>query len=219
MRELIMGLSAPIPPRDDPHAGAAWADTPADVVLEQAQRAAAGGDVPRARELVDSVLNRSGLSAGEQLDAWEIALEVGVLEGDVAAAEEAVGQLAARAPIGAVRQRIRMTFLRHPGDVDLENRLLQRAEEAASSGVAPTTSGMGEDAAGQAGGAAPVPDDARVHYLDPTTPSGPPGSIVPAPSLRALLEKLQVAGEDDDAAAEEDPGAPDPESLRLFTEG
>lgn len=125
-----MGLSAPMPPGDDPHAGAAWADTPVDVVLAQAQGAAAGGDLPRASELASSVLRRPGVGSADLADAWALQLEIAVLEGDETAAAEAVDQLAVCAPIGDVRQRVRMVWVRHRGDVGWENRLLERAERA-----------------------------------------------------------------------------------------
>jgi tetratricopeptide (TPR) repeat protein len=126
-----MGLSAPMPPGEDPHAGAAWAHTRVDVVLAQAQGAAAGGDLPRARELAGSVLRRPELVPADLADAWALHLEIAVLEGDETAAAEAVDQLAARVPIGDVRQRVRMVWVRHRGDVGWENRLLERAERTA----------------------------------------------------------------------------------------
>lgn len=126
-----MGLSAPNPPGEDPHASNAWADTPVDVVLAQAQGAAAGGDLPRARELAESVLRREGVPGGDLADAWALHLEIAVLEGDEPAAAEAVDRLAALVPIGVVRQRVRMVWMRHRGDVAWENRLLDRAERRA----------------------------------------------------------------------------------------
>jgi hypothetical protein len=199
IKELIMGLSAPTPPSDDAHAGAAWADTPADVVLEQAHGAAAGGDLPRARALIESVVRRPGLSAGEQIDAWALALEVRVLDGDHDGAGDAVDQLARLATIGDVRQRIRMVWLRHPGDAELENRLLQRAERAASAG------------------------DAARAATDPAEGQRT-AAAEPAPSIQALLASLKADdGEEDEAPGladgPEHPGEPDPEALLLFTEG
>ena len=75
-----MGVSPPPPPGEDPHAGHAWAETPVDILLEQAQGAAAGGDLPRARGLLEGVLRRP-LGAREEADAWDVALEIAVLCG------------------------------------------------------------------------------------------------------------------------------------------
>lgn len=127
---MIMGLSSAQHPAEDPHAAASWAEAAADLLLEQAKEAASGGDVPRARSLVESVLRRSSLRPHEEADAWDLALEIAVLCGDAHGADEAVDQLSARLPVGEVRQRIRMAWMSHPADVAWENALLERAESA-----------------------------------------------------------------------------------------
>lgn len=203
-----MGVSSPTPPGEDPHAGAAWAETPADVLLEQARHAAAGGDVPRARGLMESVLRRRSITDGEAADAWDLALEVAVLDGLHDEADHAVDQLAARLPLGEVRQRIRMVWVRHQADVTWENALLQRAEAAAAGGV--------RDGAA----AADLPlTETRYQRPRRAREAGAPSSgeedPAPAPSVLRLLDAI---GADDDDEPE-DAGLPDPESAALFYEG
>lgn len=136
--ELIMGVSVPNPPEDDPHADAVWAETQADVLLLEARAAAAGGDLPRATSLVESVLARSSLREPDAADAWDLTLEIAVIEGDAARAEAAVDQLASRMPIGEARQRIRMVWVRHRADAVWENALLERAEAAFARKMSPS---------------------------------------------------------------------------------
>lgn len=205
-----MGVSSPTPPGEDPHAGAAWAETPADVLLEQARTAAAGGDLPRARALVESVLRRSSLDDGEVADAWDLALEVAVLDGRPDEADHAVDQLAARLPIGEVRQRIRMVWVRHQADVTWENALLQRAESAAAGG--------GREAAADAD--LPLTE---TRYQRPrrgreagALSSAGAGDDPPAPAP-SVLRLLDAIGADDDE--EVDAGLPDAESAALFYAG
>ena len=205
-----MGVSSPTPPGEDPHAGAAWAETPADVLLEQARTAAAGGDLPRARGLVESVLRRRSLTDGDAADAWDLALEVAVLDGRPDEADHAVDQLAARLPIGEVRQRIRMVWVRHQADVTWENALLQRAESAAAGGRR------------EAGADADLPLT-ETRYQRPrrgreagAQSSAPAGDDPPAPAP-SVLRLLDAIGADDDD--EEDAGLPDAESAALFYEG
>lgn len=210
-----MGASSPTPPGEDPHASAAWAETSPDVLLEQARAAASGGDLPRARGLVESVLRRPSLSDAEAVDAWDLALEVAVLGGLHDEADRAVDQLAARLPIGEVRQRIRMTWVRHQADVIWENALLQRAEAAVGGERRPPVVAGGRRDAADDGGLPRT--DAR--YRPRRTgqgrgrSSGPvrEGPLAPALSVRRLLDAL---GEDD-----EDAGLPDPDSAALFFEG
>jgi tetratricopeptide (TPR) repeat protein len=205
-----MGVSSPTPPGEDPHAGAAWAETPADVLLEQARTAAAGGDLPRARALVESVLRRRSLDDGEAADAWDLALEVAVLDGRPDEADHAVDQLAARLPIGEVRQRIRMVWVRHQADVTWENALLQRAEVAAVGG--------GREAAADAD--LPLTETRyqrprRGREAGALSSAGPADDApAPAPSVLRLLDAI---GADDDE--EVDAGLPDAESAALFYEG
>lgn len=194
-----MGASSPTPPGEDPHAGAAWAETPVDILLEQAQGAAAGGDLPRARALVESVLRRGSLTDGETADAWDLSLELAVLGGRHEDADRAVDQLAARLPIGEVRQRIRMVWVRHKADVTWEHALLDRAEAAAA----------GRDRGGEGQTAEP---DAPLTGTRYQRPRG--GRDAPAPSVLRLLEA--IGAEDDEP---DDPGLPDPESAALFREG
>lgn len=206
-----MGVSSPTSPGDDPHAGDAWAETPVEVLLEQAQGAAAGGDLPRARGLVEGVLRRPSLDGAEAADAWELSLEVAVLSGSHDVADRAVDRLATLLPIGEARQRIRMVWVRHQADVTWENGLLERAEAAAAEARREDASGSGSeaqltgtryqrsrrggerDAAAVAGG------------LDPA----------PAASVLRLLEAIGAADDDEPG----DPGVPDPESAALFYEG
>lgn len=204
-----MGVSSPTPPGEDPHAGAAWAETPAEVLLEQARTAAAGGDLPRARALVESVQRRGSLTDGEVADAWELALEVAVLDGRPDEADHAVDQLAARLPIGEVRQRIRMVWLRHQADVTWENALLQRAESAAAGGV--------REAA-----ADPDLPLMETRYQRPrrgtgALPSAAAGDDAPAPAA-SVLRLLDAIGTDDEEEVV-DAGLPDAESAALFYEG
>lgn len=194
-----MGVSSPTPPGEDPHAGAAWAETPVDVLLEQAQGAAAGGDLPRARTLVESVLRRHSLSGGDAAGAWDLSLELAVLGGRHDDAEHAVDQLAARLPIGEVRQRIRMVWVRHKADVTWEHALLERAEAADA----------GRERGGEGRASEP---DAPLTGTRYQRPRGGPDA--PAPSVLRLLEAI---GADDDGP--DDPGLPDPESAALFREG
>lgn len=205
-----MGVSSPTPPGEDPHAGAAWAETPADVLLEQARTAAAGGDMPRARGLVESVLRRRSLAGGEAADAWELALEVAVLDGRHDEADHAVAQLATQLPIGEVRQRIRMVWVRHQADVTWENALLQRAEAAAAGGVREAAADVD----------LPLTE---TRYQRPrrgreagALSSGAPGEEAPAPAP-SVLRLLDAIGAADDEP--EDAGPPDPESAALFCEG
>jgi tetratricopeptide (TPR) repeat protein len=208
-----MGVSSPTPPGEDPHAGAAWAETPVDVLLEQAQGAAAGGDLPRARTLLEGVLRKRSLTSGEEADAWDLSLELAVLGGRHDDAEDAVDQLAARLPIGEVRQRIRMVWVRHKADVTWEHALLERAEAAAAA------RGRGGEAR------APEPNAplTGTRYQRPPGGRSTParaggvsgsGDSAPLPSVLRLLEAIGADGDDAD-----DPGLPDPESAALFREG
>lgn len=204
-----MGVSSPTPPGEDPHAGAAWAETPADVLLEQARTAAAGGDLPRARALVESVQRRGSLTDGEAADAWDLALEVAVLDGRPDEADHAVDQLAAWLPIGEVRQRIRMVWLRHQADVTWENALLQRAESAAAGGV--------REAA-----ADPDLPLMETRYQRPRRGTGAlssaaAGDDAPAPAA-SVLRLLDAIGADEEEEVV-DAGLPDAESAALFYEG
>lgn len=195
-----MGVSAPTPPGDDPHAAASWAGSPVDVLLEQARAAASGGDLPRARELAESLLRRDSLPDADQAETWALMLEIAVLGGHREDADVAVDELAALLPIALVRQRIRMVWVRHQADVTWEIALLERAE-AGADGEAPPT--------------APEADGTLLGSRYRGRPGGDPddnGGVPPAGSVLRLLEAI---GSDD----EEGPGEPDEESARLFREG
>jgi tetratricopeptide (TPR) repeat protein len=199
-----------MPPAEDPHADAAWAETPVVVLLEQAQAAAAGGDLPRAHALAESVLRRRALSDGEAADAWDLSLELAVLGGRHDEADHAVDQLAARLPIGEVRQRIRMVWVRHQADVGWENALLERAEAAAAGGARRPA----------AGGPEPDAPLTESRYQRPrrgrdVSRTGS-GARDPAPES-SVLRLLEAIGADDDDEAEA--GVPDPASAALFYEG
>lgn len=201
-----MGVSSPPPPAEDPHAGASWAESPVEVLLEQARGAAAGGDLPRARSLVDGVLRRRSLTESEAADAWDLSLEVAVLCGDSDGANAAVDELAARLQIGEVRQRIRMVWVHHQADVTWENALLERAE-AAAGGAQRARSAESEAEASLTG----------TRYQLPRRPGGgaPAGrgeEPGPEPSVLRLLEAIGSDAADDD----EDAGVPDPEAAELF---
>jgi tetratricopeptide (TPR) repeat protein len=127
IRELIMGVPPATPPGEDPHAAAAWAETPFDTVLEQAEEAVASGDLPRALMLVETVLRRPSLSVRESADAWDLRLGIAVSEGDRAAAGRAVEEMAARLATGEVRQRVRMAWQGRAPDPEFENALLALA--------------------------------------------------------------------------------------------
>ena len=208
-----MGVSSPTPPGEDPHAGAAWAETPADVLLEQARTAAGGGDLPRARGLMESVLRRRSLTDGEAADAWDLALEVAVLDGRHDEADHAVDQLAARLPIGEVRQRIRMVWVRHKADVTWEHALLERAESAAGGGDRKPAADAGADL--------PLTETRYQrprHGREAGSPSsGASAEEGPAPAA-SVLRLLDAIGADDDDEPE-DAGLPEPESAALFYEG
>lgn len=205
-----MGVPSPTPPREDPHAGAAWAETPVVVLLDQAQAAAAGGDLPRARALAESVLRRQALSDGEAADAWDLSLELAVLGGRHDEADQAVDQLAARLRIGEVRQRIRMVWVRHQADVAWENALLERAEAAAAGGARRPAEGPHDPDALLSESRYQTPRQGR------DAPHGGPPARKPAPEP-SVLRLLEAIGADDDD--ETDVGAPDPASAALFYEG
>lgn len=201
-----MGVSTPTPPGDDPHADAYWAEAAPEVLLEQARAAAAGGDLPRARSLADGLLRRE-LGDAEQVETWDLRLEIAVLADDHDEADEAVDQLAARLSLAQVRQRIRMLWVRHRADVTWEIALLGRAE--ASAGAAAP---------------APVPDESdgallgsRYRMRQGSDVAGDQVDPPPAGSVRRLLEAL--GDEEDDDGEGADAGAPDPDSVRLFTDG
>lgn len=202
-----MGVAPPTPPGEDPHAGHAWAETPVDILLEQAQGAAAGGDLPRARGLLDGVLRRP-LGGREEADAWDVALEIAVLSGLHEDADRAVDRLAALLPIGEVRQRIRMVWVRHQADVTWENALLERAEAAAAGR---------RDALPEPGGEAPLTGSRyqRTRRGRAAEAEQEGGDPEPEPSVLRLLDAIG-AGDDDEP---EDAGSPDPESAALFYEG
>jgi tetratricopeptide (TPR) repeat protein len=200
-----MGVSTPTPPGDDPHAEAYWSDASTEVLLEQARAAAAGGDLPRARSLADGLLRRE-LGDAEQVETWDLRLEIAVLAGDHDEADEAVDQLAARLPLAQARQRIRMLWVRHRADVTWEIALLARAEASAGAAVP-----------------APLPDESEGALLGSRYRMRPGSDVAgdqgdpppPAGSVRRLLEAL--GDEDDDEGG--DAGEPDPDSVRLFTDG
>jgi tetratricopeptide (TPR) repeat protein len=173
-----MGVS-PTPPGDDLLADASWTETPVEVLLEQARAAAAGGDLPRARVLVESLRRRASLSDEEQVETWTLQLETAVLDGRHGEAEEAVDALARQLPRTDVRQVIRMLWVRHGLDIAWETELLDRADA-----------------------------NANAVESESVTAADPP----PAPSVLQLLAAI-AADENDDV------GPPDPESVRLFTEG
>ena len=198
-----MGVSAPTPPGDDPHAAASWTETPADVLLEQARAAVSGGDLPRARSLAESLRRREALSAADQADTWGLCLEIAVLDGEHGDADAAVDELAARLPIAQVRQRIRMVWVRHQADVSWEISLLARAEASAGAHAPPP---------------APEPeaDGTLLGSRYRSRSAGDPGGNgAEPPPEGSVLRLLEAIGDDDD----EDPGEPDRESVRLFTEG
>lgn len=201
-----MGVSSPTPPGEDPHADAAWVETPVVVLLEQAQAAAAGGDLPRAHALAESVLRRRALSDGEAADAWDLSLELAVLRGLHDEADHAVDQLAARLPIGEVRQRIRMVWVRHQADVTWENALLERAEAAG---------GARRPAARRPEPDAPLTESRYQRPREGRDASRSDGARDPAPES-SVLRLLEAIGADDD---EVDVGVPDPASAALFYEG
>jgi len=183
-----MGVS-PTPPGDDPLAEASWTENPVEVLLEQARAAAAGGDLPRAWVLVESLRRRASLSDQEQVETWTLQLETAVLGGRHVEAEEAVDALAHRLPRMEVRQRIRMLWVRHPLDVAWETELLARADAMTGS------AGSAEPGGPAAESELPAGEDQP-----------------PAPSVLQFLAAIAA----DDGA---DVGDPDPESVRLFMEG
>ncbi|HET6231414.1 MAG TPA: hypothetical protein VFE05_15175 [Longimicrobiaceae bacterium] len=135
-----MGVPPATPPGEDPHAADAWAETPFDTVLEQAEEAVASGDLPRAYLLVETVLRRPSLSVRETADAWDLRLGIAVAEGDQPGAKRAVEEMAARLTTGEVRQRIRMAWQGRAPDPEFENALLALASRGGTS--APTSAAL-----------------------------------------------------------------------------
>jgi len=188
-----MGVSPPSPQGSDPRAGAGWAETPVDVLLDHAEHALSGGDLPRARTLLNNLLAKP-LAVREAVDCWELALRIEVEAGDHAAADRAVVELARRIPIGDIRQRIRKLWLGRPPNVAWENELLDRAEEACAANA--PASAASAVAAREPDSAAGDDDDGEA----------------PGPAVLQLLDALRR----DDGDEDEDVGVPDPDAARLF---
>lgn len=205
-----MGVSTPPPPGDDPHADASWREPEAEIVLEQARAAAAGGDLPRARSLAGGLLRRDSLSDAEQVEAWDLRLEIAVIAGERDGADDAVDELAARLPLSQVRQRIRMLWVRHRPDVEWENALLARAEESAT--ATETSREAPDDGGALLGSRYRARPSVDSHAAPDADPPPPQGSVL---RLLAAIER----DEDGDEDGADDVGTADPDSVRLFTEG
>lgn len=184
-------------PGTDEHLAASWADTPVQVLLDQADAVLAGGDAPRAEAIIVGLLQRGDITESQEIAALTTRLRVGCARGDVSMIEAAIDRLAGRGSRQVLRQEIRMGRAATRYATDTENALLRRLEEseAARSAV------VQDDAAGGILSASVYARGGRASRGETTGVAGEsapdgtvdsPGTPVPMEQLLDLLRSEDV---------------------------